>query len=65
MKKKVNCLAVEGCGERPFFWVKDTFVVDEMVDVNSSIPTNDQVQIYPHMKELTYSELQGGTFVGI
>ena len=38
--KRVSCIVIQGLGESSAFVVPDVFVVDEVVDVSSSIPAN-------------------------
>ena len=57
MDKKVDCLGIQGFEEASAFLVKDAFVVDEVVDVSASIPTNKLAHMFPHLSELNFSEL--------
>ena len=49
LDQKIDNLMVQGIDELERFKVKEAFVVDEVVDVRSSIPTNDLVQRFPHL----------------
>ena len=54
MTKKVDRIGIQGMDEPSSFWVKDAFVVD----VSSSIPTQELVQTFPHLNELSFPEIQ-------
>ena len=51
---------VQGIDELEIFKVKEAFVVDEVVDVRSSIPTNNLVQRFPHLNSLNFPSLDEG-----
>jgi len=54
MQKRVDLLGIQGINEPSAFSLQNAFVVDEVVDVSSSIPTPNIVQAYPHLKELDF-----------
>jgi len=49
MRQKVGLLAIQGVDEPEAFVVNDAFVVDEVVDVSASIPTDNLIWNYPHL----------------
>ena len=55
MHKRVGSLGIQGINESSAFSIQNAFVVDEVVDVSSSIPTPEIVQAYPHLRELDFS----------
>ena len=60
LDRKIDSLMVQGINELERFKVKEAFVVDEVVDVQSSIPTNDLVQRFPHLSGLNFPSLDEG-----
>ena len=58
MTKKVNCMGIQGVDEPSSFWVKDAFVVDEVVDVSSSILTQELERAFPHLKGLVFPKIK-------
>ena len=60
LDRKIESLMVQGIDELERFKVKEAFVVDEVVDVRSSIPTNDLVQRFPHLSGLNFPSLDEG-----
>ena len=57
MDRKVSDLAIQGVNEVEAFKVKDAFVVDEVVDVSCSIPTDELIQGYSHLRSLNFPSL--------
>ena len=58
MDKRVSCIAIQGLGESSAFVVPDAFVVNEVVDVSSSIPTNKMAHAFPHLRCLDFPLLK-------
>ena len=54
MTKKADWFGICGLGESSSFQVKDAFVVDQVVDVSSSILTQELVQYFAHLRELVF-----------
>ena len=53
-------LAVQGIEESSAFQIKDALIVDEIVDVNSSIPTNELASPYSHLQDIDFREIRNG-----
>ena len=60
LDQKIESLMIQGIDELGRFKVKKDFVVDEVVDVRSSTPTNDLVQRFPHLSGLNFPLLDEG-----
>ena len=60
IKQKVQDLAVQGIEETSAFQIKDALIVDEIVDVNSSIPTNELASPYSHLQDIDFHEIRNG-----
>ena len=60
LDRKIDSLMVQGIDDLKRFKVKEAFVVDEVVDLRSSIPTNDLVQRFPHLSGLNFPSLDEG-----
>ena len=58
MKKKLKNVAIWKIKESAAFLIQDEFVVDEAVDVSSSIPTNQMVQAFPHFLEFSFPAVE-------
>ena len=58
MKKNVQNLEIQRIKKLATFLIQVAFVVDEVVDVSSSIPTNQMVQAFPHFWELSFPALK-------
>ena len=58
MDKRVSCIAIQGLGESSAFVVPHAFVVNEVVDVSSSIPTNKMAHAFPHFRCLDFPLLK-------
>ena len=57
VNEKVDSLEIQGIGEELAFVVKDVLVMEKIVDVSDSIPTEDLTLMYPHLKDLKFPEL--------
>ena len=57
-EEKGKNLAIPGIKELAAFLFPDAFVVDEVVDVSSSIPTNQMAQAFPHLRKLSFPALE-------
>ena len=53
-------LAVQGIEETSAFQIIDALIVDEIVDVNSSIPTNELASPYSHLQNIDFHEIRNG-----
>ena len=51
---------IQGVNELEAFRVREAFVVDYVVDVSFSVPINDLVQRYSHLRILKFSVLEEG-----
>ena len=60
IKQKVQDLAVQGIEETSAFQIRDALIVDEIVDVNSSIPTNELASPYSHLQDIDFHEIRNG-----
>ena len=55
---KVDNLIVRGVNEPESFSIKEALVVDQVVDVSDSIPTDKMVERYPHLQDLCFPNLK-------
>ena len=53
----VQRLAVKGMEEVSAFQINDALIMDEIVDVSSSIPSSDLIKSYPHLKDINFPQL--------
>ena len=60
LDRKIDDLVIQGVNELEAFRVGEAFVVDNVIDVSSSIPTNDLVQRHSHLRRLKFPELEEG-----
>ena len=60
LDRKIDDLVIQGVNELEAFRVREAFVVDNVVDVSSSTPTNDLVQRHSHLQRLKFPELEEG-----
>ena len=58
--RMIDDLVIQGVNELEAFRVREAFVVDNVVDVSSSIPTNDFKQWYSHFWRMKFPVLEGG-----
>ena len=56
--EKVNTFHIQGIGESQVFMVNNILVQDKLVDVASSIPTDDMVSVFSHLHDLTFPQLE-------
>ena len=56
--KKIDQFYIQGLDEVSSFKVKDALVQDQIVDVNSSIPTDELARLYPHLEDLRFPTLE-------
>ena len=56
--EKVDNLTIQGLFEASAFQLQETLVMDEVVDVSASIPTNDLAKSYQHLQNLSFPELK-------
>ena len=56
--EKVNRFHIQGIGESQVFMVNNILVQDKLVDVASSIPTDDMVSVFSHLQDLTFPQLE-------
>ena len=50
--KKIDQFFIQGVDEMQSFEVRDVLVQDSIVDVNSSIPTDELAKLYLHLEDL-------------
>ena len=50
-------LAVKGIEEVSAFQINDVLIMGEIVDVSSSIPSSDLTKSYPHLKDISFPQL--------
>ena len=60
IKQKVQDLAVQGIEETSEFQIKDALIVDEIVNLDSSIPTNELASPYSHLQDIDFHEIRNG-----
>ena len=60
IKHKVNDLAVQGIDESSMFRINEALIMDEIVDVNSSIPTKELASLYSHLQDVSFPEIKDG-----
>ena len=60
IKQKVQDLAVQGIEESSAFQIKDALILNEIVDVNSSIPTNELASPYSHLQDIDFHDIRNG-----
>ena len=58
IKQKVQDLVVQGIEKSFAFQIKDALIVDEIVDINSSIPTNELASPYSHLQNIDFHEIR-------
>ena len=56
--KKIDQFFIQGVDEMQSFEVRDVLVQDSIVDVNSSIPTDELAKLYPHLEDLPFLKLE-------
>ena len=56
--KKIDQFYIQGLDEVSSFEAKDTLVQDQIVDVNSSIPTDELARLYPYLEDLRFPTLE-------
>ena len=56
--KKIDQIFIQGVDEMQSFEVRDVLVQDSIVDVNSSIPTDELAELYPHLENLRFPKLE-------
>ena len=56
--EKVNRFHIQDIGESQIFMVNNILVQDKLVDVASSIPTDDMVSVFSHLQDLTFLQLE-------
>ena len=54
----VQRLAVKGIEEVSAFQINDALIMDEIVDVSSSIPSSDLIKSYSHLKDINFPQLE-------
>jgi len=54
---KIDCMHVQGVDEPEIFQVQKTLVQDAIVNVDSSIPTDELASLFPHLRDLTFPRL--------
>ena len=55
---KVNRFHIQGIGEPQISMVNNILVQDKLVDVASSIPTDDMVSVFSHLQDPTFPQLK-------
>ena len=60
IKHKVNDLAVLGIDESSMFRINEALIMDEIVDVNSSISTKELASLYSHLQNVSFPEIKDG-----
>jgi len=58
VKQRVDTLAIQGIGEERAFVVKYVLVMDKIVDVSDSIPTEAVAKAYSHLQDINFPELE-------
>ena len=53
----VQRLAVKGIEEVAAFQINDALIMDEIVDVSSSIPCYELTKSYPHLRDINFPQL--------
>ena len=56
--KKIDQFFIQGVDEMQSFEMRDVLVQDSMVDVNSSIPTDELAKLYGHLEDLRFPKLK-------
>ena len=54
VNKKINSMCIQGVGVSTIFEVSDVLVQKDIIDVNSSIPSNQISQDYRHLTDLKF-----------
>ena len=54
---KIDCMHVQGVDEPEIFQVQKTLVQNSIVNVDSSIPTDELTSLFPPLQDLTFSRL--------
>ena len=54
VNKKINSICIQGVGVSTIFEVSDVLVQKDIIDVNSSIPSNQISQDYRHLADLKF-----------
>ena len=60
IKQKVQGLAMQGIEESSVFQIEDALIVNKIVNVNSSIPTNELASPYSHLQDIDFHEIRNG-----
>ena len=53
----VQRLTVKRIKEVSAFQINDALIMDEIVDVSSSIPSSDLIKSYPHLRDINFLQL--------
>ena len=56
--KKVENLTIQGLSETAAFHLRETLVMDEIVDVSSSIPSENLANCYRHLQDLEFPQIK-------
>ena len=56
--KKIDQFFIQRVDEMQSFEVRDVLVQDSIVDVNSSIPTDELAKLYPRLEDLRFPKLE-------
>ena len=58
VNKKIHDLAIQGIEESSAFNLKEALIMDEIVDVSASIPTEKLARQYEHLKDIVFPEVK-------
>ena len=58
VNKKIHDLAIQGIEESSAFNLKEALIMDEIVDVSASIPTEKLAHQYEHHKDIVFPEVK-------
>ena len=58
INERIDTLVIQGSGEEPAFVVKGFLVMDKIVDLSDSIPTETVANAYSHLQDIDFPELE-------
>jgi len=56
---KISNLVIQGFEETAAFQLNEALIMDEIVHVSASIPTQKLVSLYAHLKDIVFSRTRG------